>query len=75
MAFTQEVIAPQNPRVISLIEGNYDYVPHTQPRQIQFQQAPATLPIIINRDYVPIIAIVGLIGLIGLIALLAYLKR
>jgi len=70
---------PQNPQVISLIEGRPDETPvQTQPsypQQLQ-NQIPTTLPIAVNRiDYIPIIAIVGIIGLLGIIALLAYLKR
>jgi hypothetical protein len=70
---------PQNPQVISLIEGNNEQTPvKTQgyPLQYQNQQIPTTLPITVNKiDYPSIIAIVGIIGLLGLIALLAYLKR
>lgn len=72
--FPSPYMRPQNPQVISLIEGNYDQAPIQQ--HYQNQQIPSTLPINIARvDYVPIIAIVGLIGLFGIIALLAYLKR
>jgi hypothetical protein len=71
---------PQNPQVISLIEGNNEQFPvqtqQSYPQQLQTQQLPTTLPIAINKvDYTSIIAIVGIIGLLGVIALLAYLKR
>ena len=74
--FAPQYMRPQNPQVISLIEGNYDQAPaQSYPQRLQTQM-PTTLPINLGRvDYVPIIAIVGLIGLFGIIALLAYLKR
>jgi hypothetical protein len=77
--FPSSYMRPQNPQVISLIEGRSDETPvqaRALPQQLQHQQPPTTLPISINRvDYVPIIAIVGIIGLLSIIALLAYLKR
>jgi hypothetical protein len=77
--FPSSYMRPQNPQVISLIEGRPDETlvqARALPQQLQNQQTPATLPISINRvDYIPIIAIVGIIGLLSIIALLAYLKR
>jgi hypothetical protein len=70
---------PQNPQVVNLIEGNKEEIPfqiQSYPQQLQTQQTPTTLPIVMNKvDYTAIIAIVGIIGLLGVIALLAYLKR
>jgi hypothetical protein len=76
MAFTPEPLVPQQARVVSLIEGNYNGYEQPYVHRVQYQpQPPASLPIIVNRDYVPIIAIVGIVGLIALVALLAFLKR
>ena len=70
---------PQNPKVISLIEGNHEepvQIQQNYPQQLQYQQIPTTLPIAINKvDYTAITAIVGVIGLLSVIALLAYLRR
>jgi hypothetical protein len=79
--FPPEYSYPQTPRVIPLIESQYDAYP--QPPQIQYsspqqQTYPATLPISPGKNNtVTIVLIVGLLGFftVSLLAFLAYMKR
>ena len=80
--FQPDYYTPQPPRVVSLIENQYDY--YTPPPQQQYappqQQTsfPATLPISPGKNNtVTIVLIVGLLGFftVSLLAFLAYMKR
>jgi hypothetical protein len=80
--FQPEYYAPQTPRVIPLIESQYDAYPISP--QIQYappqhqQSYPATLPINPGKNNtITIVLIVGLLGFftVSLLAFLAYMKR
>lgn len=80
--FEPQYYTPQTPRVVPLIENQYDQYP--QPPQIQYappQQPhayPATLPINPGKNNtITIVLIVGLLGFftVSLLAFLAYLKK
>jgi hypothetical protein len=80
--FQPDYYTPQPPRVVPLIENQYDY--YTPPPQQQYaptqQQTsfPATLPISPGKNNtITIVLIVGLLGFftVSLLAFLAYMKR
>jgi hypothetical protein len=80
--FQPEYYAPQTPRVVPLIESQYDaYTPPPQQQYSPSQQQtqyPKTLPITPGQNNtVTIVLIVGLLGFftVSLLAFLAYMKR
>jgi hypothetical protein len=80
--FQPEYYVPQTPRVIPLIENQYDYYsPPPQQQYVPLQQQapiPATLPISPGKNNtITIVLIVGLLGFftVSLLAFLAYMKR
>jgi hypothetical protein len=74
MAFQPEPIIIQSPKVIPIIEMQYDNYEPPKTYQVQ-QQIPATLPLyqVKQLDPLPIIAIVGIVGLLALFGFLAFM--